>query len=186
MSDHDDIETWLGYLTQVLHPLPSDERDDIVGEARAHLEERVAAGLTATSALAGFGKAEVYARPFLEDHALNHALSGRRPVDMVKVLVSVAGQSASATFGLVCFVVFATTTLMALVALMLKTVRPDMVGLWMGPDVFVFGIATDRPPAPEMLGNGIYIVLALLVVVDAWLARFSLIATLKGLKGRNA
>ncbi len=186
MSEHDDIETWLGYLTQVLQPLDTEERDDIVGEARAHLEERLAAGLTATSALTGFGKAEAYARPFLENHAVNQALDGKRPIDMVRVLLSVAGQSLSATIGLVGFGLFTATTVLALVGILLKMVRPELVGLWSGPGVFAFGFLPQPPDAPERLGNAIYPLLIALVIIDAWLVRFSLVATLKGLKDRNA
>jgi len=184
MSEQDDINTWLGYLEQVLAPLPAGERADIVGEARAHLEERVSAGLSATSALAGFGKAEAYARPFLDDHKLDTALSSRSSMAMAKALLSVAGQSLTAILGLIGFLVFGVTTLAAIACILLKIARPEMVGLWLAPDVVWLGIATHRPAAPEMLGGWIYVVLAALVIFDAALARLSLILALKGLKGR--
>ena len=183
-QDAADIEIWLGYLEQVLAPLPASEREDIVVEARAHLEERVAAGLSATSALAGFGKAEHYARAFLDDHKLNTALDSKRSMTMLKTLISVSGKSLIATLGLIGFLVFGVTTLAAIACILLKIARPEMVGLWLAPDVFVLGAATTRPAAPEMLGNWIYVVLASLVFFDALLARFSLVLALKGLKGQ--
>ncbi len=184
-QDETDINTWLGYLEQVLAPLPAVEREDIVVEARAHLEERVAAGLSATSALAGFGKAEQYARAFLDEHALAHALDSRRALTMAKTLFRVAGQSLIATLGLIGFLVFGATTLAAVACILVKIARPELVGLWIGPDVFALGIATTRPAAPEMLGNWIYVVLAALVFLDAMLARLSLVLALKGLKGQS-
>lgn len=168
-QDETDINTWLGYLEQVLAPLPASEREDIVVEARAHLEERVAAGLSATSALAGFGKAEHYARAFLDDHALTQALHSRRALTMAKTLFGVAGQSLIATLGLIAFLVFGTTTIGAIACLLLKFARPELINLW---------------PGSERLGNGLYPVLVAIAVIDAWLARFSLVLALKGLKGR--
>jgi len=45
---------------------------------------------------------------------------------------------------------------------------------------------SDHTGLHDVLGNGIYLVLVLLVVVDAVLARLSLITALKGVKGRDA
>ena len=53
---------WLNTLQQALRPLPQAERDDIIREARAHLEDRIAAGLSPENALHGFGDARAYAR----------------------------------------------------------------------------------------------------------------------------
>ena len=183
-QDKSDIETGLGYLEDVLSPLPASEREDIVVEARAHLEERIDAGLSATSALAGFGKAEHYARAFLDDHKLNTALDSKRSMAMLKALVSVAGQSLIATLGLIGFLVFGVTTLAAIACILLKIARPEMVGLWIGPDIFAFGAVTNPPAAPEKLGNWVYAILGVLVILDAILARFSLVLALKGLKGQ--
>ncbi len=183
-QDAADIETWLGYLEQVLAPLPAAEREDIVIEARAHLEERVSAGLSATSALAGFGKAETYARAFLDEHALSHALDSRRALTMAKTLFRVAGQSLIATIGLIAFLVFGVTTIAAIVCILLKIAQPQMVGGWWGPGYFALGALTDPPAAPERLGGWVYPILISIAGIDAWLARFSLVLALKGIKGQ--
>jgi hypothetical protein len=122
MSEQADIDTWLGYLEQVLSPLPAGERADIVFEARA----------------------------FLEDHKLN----------------TVAGQS------LIAFLVFSVTTLGAIGCLLLKFAQPQMAGLWPGLESFA-------------LGGWTYPTLIAIAVIDAWLARFSLVLALKGIKGRS-
>ncbi len=181
-KDASDIETWLGYLEQVLSPLPAPERDDIISEARAHLEERVSAGLSATSALAGFGKAETYARAFLDDHALTHALDSKLALTMAGTLFQVAGQSLIATIGLIAFLVFGVTTIAAIACILLKIAQPQMVGAWWGPGYFALGAVTDPPKAPEMLGGWVYPILIVIAIIDAWLARFSLVLALKGLK----
>jgi uncharacterized membrane protein len=184
-QDESDINTWLGYLEQVLAPLPATERDDIVIEARAHLEERIAAGLSATSALTGFGKAETYARAFLDDHALTQALDSRRALTMATTLFRVAGQSLIATLGLVGFLVFGATTLGALACILLKLAQPQMVGIWQAPGHFAMGAVSHAPDAPEVAGNWIYPILIGLVIIDAALARLSLVLALKGLKGQT-
>ncbi len=184
MTDHNDIEAWLGRLDLALQPLPETERADIVGETRGHLEERLDAGLTSASALAGFGRAEAYARAFLDDYALTRALDSRRSLAMARVLFDVAGRSLVATLGLVGFVVFSATMLAALGCILVKLIKPDLVGLWSGPNGFALGMA-DHAGMHDLLGNGVYIVLAVLVLVDAALARLSLITAVKGVKGRD-
>jgi uncharacterized membrane protein len=184
MTDHDDIESWLNRLGEALQPLPETEREDIVGETRGHLEERLSAGLTSTSALAGFGRAEAYARAFLDDHALTQALDSRRSLAMARVLFDLAGRSLVATLGLIGFVVFSATMLAALGCILVKIIKPDLIGLWSGPTGFALG-ATDHAGMHDVLGNGVYLVLALLVVVDAVLARLSLITAVKGVKSRD-
>jgi len=183
-EDREAIETWLGRLDLALQPLPEDERADIVGETRGHLEERLDAGLSSMSALAGFGRAEAYARAFLDDYALTQALDSRRSLAMARVLFDFAGRSLGATLGLIGFVVFSATMLGALVCLLVKLIKPDLIGLWSGPSGVVPGFFS-HPGLHDMLGNWIYLVLVLLVVVDAALARLSLIIALKGVKGRG-
>ena len=190
MTDHSkqglaDIEAWLGRLDHALQPLPENERADIVGETRGHLEERLDAGLSSASALAGFGRAEAYARAFLDDYALTQALDSRRSLAMARVLFDFAGRSFVATLGLVGFVVFSATMLAALACILVKLIKPDLVGLWAGPDGFSLGMG-PHTGRHDILGNGAYAVLALMVVVDAALARLSLIMAVKGVKGRDA
>jgi len=185
MTDHMDIEAWLRNLDHALQPLPEAERQDIVGEARGHLEERLDAGLTSASALAGFGRAETYARAFLDDYALTQALDSRRSLAMARVLFDFAGRSLVATLGLVGFVVFSATMLAALVAILVKLVKPDLVGLWSGPNGLALGI-TNHAGMHDVLGNGVYLVLTALVMADAALARLSLITAVKGVKGRDS
>lgn len=130
----------------------------------------MAAGLSATSALAGFGKAEQYARGFLDDHALTQALDSRRALTMARTLLQVAGQSLIATLGLIGFLLFAVTTLGAVACLLIKIAKPDLAALW---------------PDAERLGNWAYPILIAVVAIDDWLARFSLVLALKGLKVRS-
>jgi len=103
---------------------------------------------------------------------------------MARVLFDFAGRSLVATLGLVGFVVFSATMLAAIACVLFKLVRPDMVGLWAGPKGLVLGI-TNHTGMHDVLGNGVYVVLVLLVVVDAALARLSLITAVKGVKGRE-
>ncbi len=184
MTDYTDIDAWLSRLDQALLPLPEGERSDIVGETRGHLEERLDAGLTSTSALAGFGRAEAYARAFLDDYALTQALDSRRSLAMARVLFDVAGRSLVAVFGLFGFVIFSATMLAAVICILVKLIKPGLVGLWSGPDGFALGL-TSHTGMHDVLGNGLYVVLIGLVVVDAVLARLCLIFAVKGVRGRE-
>jgi len=184
MTDYTDIDAWLDRLDQALLRLPEDERADIIGETRGHLEERLDAGLTSTSALAGFGRAEAYARAFLDDYALTQALDSRRSLAMARVLFDFAGRSLVAMLGLIGFVIFSATMLAAVVCILVKLVKPGLVGLWSGPNGVVLGM-TSHTGMHDVLGNWVYAVLLLLVIIDAALARFSLIFAVKGVKGRE-
>lgn len=62
-----DIAAYVAALDTALHALPADERNDIVQEARTHLEASAQAGrLEAT--LAAFGMPQAYAVQFLDEH----------------------------------------------------------------------------------------------------------------------
>lgn len=103
---------------------------------------------------------------------------------MARVLFDFAGRSLVALLGLIGFVIFSATMLACVVCLLIKLVKPGLVGLWSGPNGVVLGV-TDHPGMHDALGNWIYAVLIGLVVIDAVLARLSLIFAVKGVKGRD-
>src|SRR5215475_3417190 len=61
-TDPSDVQEWLRRLKWSLASMPSPERDDILAEARAHIDEALASGKTPAQALSGFGPPEEYAR----------------------------------------------------------------------------------------------------------------------------
>lgn len=89
----DSTQAWLGELERLLADMPKAQRIDIVEETRAHLQGRLAAGLTPAQALHGFGSATDYARAFVDNFTVTRALESRSTMGMVQVLVHTVGRS---------------------------------------------------------------------------------------------
>jgi uncharacterized membrane protein len=73
-SEAIEVQEWLRRLKWSLASMPSPEREDIVEETRAHLHEAIAGGQSAAAVLGGFGAPEDYARQFVDEMDVSHAL----------------------------------------------------------------------------------------------------------------
>lgn len=185
MTEQVTVESWLKALDAALVSLPADARADIVAEARGHLEERLAAGLSADSALHGFGTAKTYAQGFVDQHALDTALSSKRIIPMIKTLAAFTSRSIIAFFGLMGALLFGGIALGSIVSIVLKTIKPDAVGLWVESDTrFSLGTISNHAGATEIAGNWVYLIFLALIIVGSFLARGSLIAAIRSIKGR--
>jgi len=182
-----EVTQWLSTLEQALTNLPEAERSDIVNEARGHMEERIAAGLAPSNALHGFGDAKTYAQGFIDDHSLNHALSSRRILPMIKTLVSFAGRSTVAFFGLMGTLLFGGIALGSAISIVLKTIRPDKVGLWVNEaqQQYVLGTWNQADPAHEIAGVWVYPIFVVMLLVGAVLARYCLVGALSMIRGKR-
>ncbi|MFT4090844.1 MAG: DUF1700 domain-containing protein [Asticcacaulis sp.] len=172
MTEQTDIDLWLRYLEDVLHPLPADERADIVNEARAHLEEKVEAGQSAIAALQGFGKAESYARPFLEDYRLSQALDSKGNVAMTKALLTQTSRSVTSSLGLIGAFLFTGTAVILVILMALNLLHPG----WLPAFIRSFG---SGPLISFITGPALYPLLIALIVLDLYLARLCLIGATK-------
>ena len=182
-----DIVQWLSTLRGALSLLPDSDRDDIVNEAGGHLQDRIAAGLTAEQALHGFGPAKAYAQNFVDHYALDTALNSRKVTVMVKTLIGFTGRSLIAFFGLMGAFIFGSIALASAVSIVLKTIRPDMVGLWVNTATqeYVLGTTNDHFASHEIAGNWVYLIFVALIVVGGFLGRASLLAAIKSIKGKR-
>ncbi|MBP2159617.1 MULTISPECIES: DUF1700 domain-containing protein [Asticcacaulis] len=180
---------WLNTLQQALRPLPQAERDDIIREARAHLEDRIAAGLSPENALHGFGDARAYARGFLDDHSLNTALTSKRIIPMLKTLTVFAGRSTLAFFGLMGTLIAGGIGLSSAISLIIEIFRPELVGLWYRAEDHntILRLGTWTPPegATDIAGAWIYPLLIVLILVGFLMARYCVVGTLKTIKGKR-
>jgi len=185
MKDHDIIETWLRALTQALSSMPAEMRADIVEEARALLEERLAAGLTAESALHGFGTAEAYARPFMDDFQVHTALQSKSSLSMIKALLSQTGRSLVALLGLFVALVTGLIGLGSIAMIAEKIITPDKVGLWIwhaaGRTFACLGFCGGHPHTPDMIGIWAYAVFVFIAALMWFICRLSLRLALKSL-----
>jgi len=164
-----DLETWLRRLRWGLAALPESERDDIVRETRAHIEESMANGRTAREAIGAFGPAEDYARAFIEERELVAAVGSEAPGSMFAVVLKRAHKSlvAASAFLLVAFIAMGALVVVAVAVI--KIDDPAHAGLWIGPRQFFLGVIDDPSSAHELLGNAIYL-LPPLAIVAAWYA----------------
>ncbi|MGA7673793.1 MAG: hypothetical protein WCA78_01955 [Rhizomicrobium sp.] len=185
MTDHDIIEAWLRALTQALSAMPAEMRADIVDEARAHLEERLAAGLKAESALHGFGTAEVYARPFMDDFQVHTALQSKSSLSMIRALLNQTARSLVALLGLFVALVTGLLGLGSIAMIAQKIIAPDKVGLWIwhtaGQNFMCLGICDGHPHTPDMIGMWAYAVFVFIAALMWFICRLSLRLALKSL-----
>lgn len=147
----DRIEDYLRRLRPALRALPDAEREDILAETRSHLAERRESGGEAAvqQAIAAFGHAEDYARAFVEDSRLRAATAGGGPLELASVLLGQATRSLPAFFG---FALAAWAYLFGVLFFIIagaELVRPDLTGLWIGPDDFFLGIYAGDGPGPD-------------------------------------
>ena len=182
-----DITQWLNALRDALATLPTQDRDDIVNETGGHLEDRLAAGLTPAQALHGFGPAKAYAQNFVDNYALDRALTSRKVILMIKTLFGFTGRSLIAFFGLMGALVFGSIALASVVSIVLKTIRPDMVGLWINDSTqnYVLGTTGDHVGFHEAAGNWVYLIFVALIIIGGFLGRASLLAAIKSIKGKT-
>jgi hypothetical protein len=180
------------YLRQVRHGLtglPADEVDDIEGEIRSHVLDRLSgAAMTDTAvegALKGFGPARDLAGLYLAERMAERVEARRSPWLILKTVWRLGGLSMRAFFVFLVSLVGYVTGAGFLLCALLKPVMPSRVGLWVSEGTtlddlsFSFGI-TDRPGVHEVLGWWIIPVSLVLGLLCLWLTwRFGLASVRK-------
>jgi len=162
------VADWLRRLKWALSAMSEADRDDIVAEAQAHLDERLAAGQPPAEALAGFGPAEAYARPFLDEMELTAALGSQRSGDLLGAVARRIHRSLVAAGAAVVLLALALVAFTAVSAVVMKLRDPLHAGLWIGPGQPFIGTIDDPTQAREMLGLWLY-PLAAASLAAAWL-----------------
>jgi uncharacterized membrane protein len=139
-----------------LASLPADERDDIVAEARSHLQEKLDRGARIEEAIDGLGAPEDFARAFITERALLSALGSRDSLGLLAALAQRSIRNArtmSATAG--CVVVWGLALVVCAVAAA-KIFDPSHVGMWIGGRQFFLGAIDDPSRGHEVLGLWIF------------------------------
>lgn len=166
--DEDLVAGWLRRFKWALKRMPSPEREDIVEEARTHLNDRMAGGLTAAQALANFGPPEVYAGKFLDEMYLSAAAGSGAWADNLRAVVRFATRSGVAFVAIFVVLMVGSLGLGALIAGVWKIFDPSHVGLWISDHTFALGVVDDAEGARDHLGNWVY-PLAIATVALSWL-----------------
>jgi hypothetical protein len=198
------IEQWLKDLAGGLASLPTEDVGEIVAEAREHLYELLDKGESPGEALAGFGSANSYARCFLDERILEKARASRRTIPLLHVVVRLAGRSSVAIIGLAAAIVVGFVGVWSLICIGIEVFRPELVGLWLdlplsaarryehtqpefiplniGHDHIVFGFQNPPPHFPEYLGQWVYLLLAVIVLLSYFAVRRILRATVSRIR----
>lgn len=155
-SDPAEIEEWLRRLKWSLASMSSTERDDIVEETRGHLREVLAAGRTPSAALAGFGRAEDYARRFIDEMQIVGALGSQDTGALLYVVARQVNRSLVAALAVIGIVALSLLALIAVLMLVLKLSDPVHAGLWRGAHQFFIGKIDNPANATELLGSWLY------------------------------
>ena len=156
MKDDPTFTAYMRRLRWSLASLPADERDDIVAEARSHLQEKLERGARIEEAIDGLGAPEDFARAFITERALLSALGSRDSLGLLAVLAERSIRNArtiSATAG--CMVVWGLALVVCAVAAA-KMGDPSHVGKWIGGRQFFLGAIDDPSKAHEVLGLWIF------------------------------
>ncbi|HEX8569061.1 MAG TPA: hypothetical protein VF699_03940 [Caulobacteraceae bacterium] len=181
-GDQRAIAGWLRRFKWSLGGMPSPEREDLVAEVRAHLDERIAAGVGVTEALNGFGTPEAYARNFVEQMELARALTGGRFPSLLGAVARRVHRSAVAAAAFIAVLLLAGLAGGICVTAAVKLVDPVHAGLWFGEGGLYFGREQEPGRMRELLGPWIF-PLAPVSVALAWvLARLVLISSLQAVR----
>jgi uncharacterized membrane protein len=155
-SDPAEIEAWLRRLKWSLASMPAPERDNILDEARSHLREVLAKGCTPAAALKRFGRAEDYARHFVEEMQIMGALGSRDSRALLQVLTSQLSGSIVGTLAVIGMAALGVFALAAVLMLTLKILDPAHTGLWRGAHAFFIGKIDNPAEATDLLGIWLY------------------------------
>jgi hypothetical protein len=168
MSDEPaEIRLWLRRLRWSLAYAPSGEREEIVSEARAHLRDALSGGKTPSTAIAGFGAAEDYARRCIAEIELASAVASQDGFAMLSIVGRNLHRSAVAATAGLFLIALAAVSLVAVGVSVAKLVDPRHAGLWRGGHAFFIGVIDDPSGARELLGYWLF-PLAVAVLVLTW------------------
>lgn len=180
MTDADRrLEEWLRGLKWSLQSVPSPEREDIVEETRAHITERMAQGAPIAEALSAFGAPETFARSFIDEMEVSDALASQRSGSLIGVIARRAHRSLVAAGSALVILFLATLALGAMIIGVYKLTDPVHAGLWVGDGFAFLGTIDDPSTGRELLGNWLYGLIPVLLVVCWFLARLILIGAVR-------
>jgi uncharacterized membrane protein len=179
------VDDWLRRLKWALASMPSPEREDIVAETRAHLQDRIDAGQSAAEALAPFGEADGYARSFLDEMELEGVLARPRFIALLGTIARRAHKSLVAAVAFVVVLCLGAAALGVATTAVWKLTDPEHAGLWTGPGSFFFGINDDPSQMRELLGAWVFPVSVLILGLCWVVGRLVLIWAVRTIRRRR-
>lgn len=180
MTDADRrLDEWLRGLKWSLQSIPSPEREDIIEETRAHITERLDRGAPLEEALAPFGTPEDYARSFIDEMEVSGALATQKSGPLMAVITRRAHRSLVAAGAVLGILVLNVIAIASVAIGVYRLFDPVHAGLWVGPGFAFLGTIDDPSTGRELLGNWVYVLAPIVLVVCWYLARLILIGTVR-------
>lgn len=149
-----DVAVYLAEFRSALTGMTLAEREDIVGEIRAHIRDRAAeSGLSTAEVLERLGSATALASDYSSGNLLQRASVSFSPVLILRAAFrwSLAGVQGFSIF--IAARVGYTLGVGFMLCAALKPLFPDETGMWIGPGVFNAGFHPGSVPVGrEVLG----------------------------------
>lgn len=147
-----EVDDFLRRFRRGLTTLPADIREDLVGEVRSHIEERLAQGKLD---LAGaFGSPEEYASRFVTEGALRTAVARGTPLQLIAVLLGKVRGTAVVVFVVLPLAVVEIIALALAAIGFLKPFSSSHIGLFLKANgsLGLLGWGSDTSSMHEVLG----------------------------------
>jgi len=174
---------YLAELRAALAGMTITEREEIVEEIRAHIEERsTSSGMPIEEVLRRLGPAAGLARDYNNGALVRRASRSRSPWFLLRATYHWAW---TGIHGLVIFFMAFIGYAMGaalIVSAFLKPLFPENIGFWIGPDGAVFGMPSGRQGGRELLGpwyTQVAILLGLAFLIATTMAVRALLPKLK-------
>lgn len=147
------IADYVRRLRWSLQAIPAEDRDGLVREIESHLTDSLAAGReTLDAAIASMWPPHALAARYVQEFRLAGALGQDRAPPLIQALLIRSGRSMAAFGGVLAAMLLYLFALCFAAVAIVKPLFPSHVGLWSLPQGSAFGILTDPPAAPEMMG----------------------------------
>jgi uncharacterized membrane protein len=173
------VESYLNRLEAQLAGLPTDERQDIVREIRAHILDRTACNPgcfdeTLARVLHLLGTPEQLAQRYKTERLLTRAGSSFSPWLLLATTWRWAKLGLKGTLAFFVAVIGYGAAFALTVAVLLKPLMPSRVGMWSGQGNFFIGVPVHRTGMHEVLGQSFIPVVVVLAFVAAVGTTFAL------------
>jgi hypothetical protein len=178
------LTAYLRRLGWGLSGLDEAQRREIVEETRAHVDERVAGGMSVEQSLAALGPVDAYARQFLDALELSAASAGQGTGAVFRAVLNRVHRSGIAAFAMLLVGMIWVVAASVIFAALLKPFSPETVGLWVGPHHFYIGNSDSQGETHEILGSWIYLAAPLTTVAAWWMSRLIMLWSVRKLAPR--
>jgi uncharacterized protein len=156
-ESNDRVERYLLRFRMALGSTPDSEKNEIVSDIRCHISERIAeSGITAEQALGqtldALGSPESLAQVYRAEGLRNRAAAGFSPWLLLRATFAWAIAGIEGFLALLVVFTGYVSAISFLACAVSKPIFPDLVGMWVDPPLFTFGMHPGSHTPRELLG----------------------------------